>query len=178
MELAEYKTIHDQLQESQLLMKTSLQNISLLPATSENEIRQHITTAEMLKLQLLTLQNTLMDELDSWFQSCFSDKGQIVPAEVAHRKKVFKQKIFLLSTEVTALEKHHHSISDRQQQIGDNPSPHTALVLPLNPLNPLIPQEQTTSKYAAMMYTSNDGGRSFYGLKAAQHCSSCNQKVS
>ena len=51
------------------------------------------------------------------------------------------------------LEKHHHSISDRQQQIAGitNISPHSALVLPLHPLNPLIPQEQTTSKYAAMV---------------------------
>lgn len=177
-ELQEYKVVHDQLQECQLLKVPVRKDAPLPPATSENELEQQIATTEKLKLQLLTLQNTLMDELDSWLQSYYSK--DIVLAEVVHRKKkTFRQKISSLSTELCLLDKQQQTLSGRKQQLSSvqSSSPHTALVLPPHPLNPLIPQEQITSKYSAMIYTSSDGGRNFYPLKAAHHCLSCDQKT-
>ena len=43
--------------------------------------------------------------------------------------------------------------------------------------DPFIPQERIFSKYAAMLYTSNNQGRSFEEFKEAKFCSSCGEKV-
>ena len=43
--------------------------------------------------------------------------------------------------------------------------------------DPFIPQERVFSKYAAMVYTSNNQGRSFEEFKDAKYCPSCGEKV-
>lgn len=43
--------------------------------------------------------------------------------------------------------------------------------------DPFIPQERVFSKYAAMVYTSNNQGRSFEEVKGAKFCASCGEKV-
>ena len=43
--------------------------------------------------------------------------------------------------------------------------------------DPFIPQERIFSKYAAMLYTSNNQGRSFEEFKEAKFCQSCGEKV-
>lgn len=43
--------------------------------------------------------------------------------------------------------------------------------------DPFIPQERVFSKYAAMLYTSNNQGRSFEEFKDAKFCPSCGEKV-
>ncbi|XP_045189015.1 uncharacterized protein LOC123546637 isoform X2 [Mercenaria mercenaria] len=43
--------------------------------------------------------------------------------------------------------------------------------------DPFIPQERVFSKYAAMMYTSNNQGRSFEEFKEAKYCPSCGEKT-
>ena len=43
--------------------------------------------------------------------------------------------------------------------------------------DPFIPQERIFSKYAAMLYTSNNQGRSFEEFKEAKFCPSCGEKV-
>lgn len=43
--------------------------------------------------------------------------------------------------------------------------------------DPFIPQEQVFSKYAAMVYTSNNMGKSFDAFKEAEFCPSCGEKV-
>lgn len=62
-------------------------------------MEQHIIATEKLRFQLFTLQNSLIDgtqmkkssflaliifflDLDSWLQSCCSNKSQILPEEV------------------------------------------------------------------------------------------------
>lgn len=56
-------------------------------------------------------------------------------------------------TQLHLLDQHQQTLSERQRQLSNikTSSSHAALVLPLHPLNPLIPQEQQTSKYAAMV---------------------------
>lgn len=55
--------------------------------------------------------------------------------------------------QLRALDQHQQTLSDRQQQLRSvkKTAPHSALIVPFHPLNPLIPQEQRTSKYAAMV---------------------------
>nr|XP_022341506.1 uncharacterized protein LOC111135590 isoform X1 [Crassostrea virginica] len=43
--------------------------------------------------------------------------------------------------------------------------------------DPFIPQERVFSKYAAMLYTSNNQGRSFEEFKDAKFCPSCGEKT-
>ncbi|WAR22337.1 hypothetical protein MAR_016311 [Mya arenaria] len=43
--------------------------------------------------------------------------------------------------------------------------------------DPFIPQERVFSKYAAMVYTSNNQGKSFEEFKDAKFCPSCGEKV-
>ncbi|KAL4231540.1 hypothetical protein ACF0H5_009121 [Mactra antiquata] len=43
--------------------------------------------------------------------------------------------------------------------------------------DPFIPQERVFSKYAAMMYTSNNQGKSFEEFKDAKFCQSCGEKT-
>ncbi len=43
--------------------------------------------------------------------------------------------------------------------------------------DPFIVQERIFSKYAAMLYTS-DNGKSFHEFKDAKYCQSCGEKVS
>lgn len=43
--------------------------------------------------------------------------------------------------------------------------------------DPFIPQERVFSKYAAMMYTSNNLGKSFEEFKEAKYCPSCGEKT-
>ncbi|XP_060587658.1 uncharacterized protein LOC132743149 isoform X3 [Ruditapes philippinarum] len=43
--------------------------------------------------------------------------------------------------------------------------------------DPFIPQERVFSKYAAMMYTSNNHGKSFEEFKEAKYCPSCGEKT-
>lgn len=43
--------------------------------------------------------------------------------------------------------------------------------------DPFIPQERVFSKYAAMLYSSNNQGRSFEEFKDAKFCPSCGEKV-
>lgn len=44
-------------------------------------------------------------------------------------------------------------------------------------VDPFIPQERIFSKYAAMMYTSDNNGKSFHEFKDARYCPSCGEKV-
>ncbi|XP_064602471.1 uncharacterized protein LOC135468255 [Liolophura sinensis] len=44
-------------------------------------------------------------------------------------------------------------------------------------MDPFIPQERVFSKYAAMMYTSNNGGKTFHEFKEAHFCASCGEKT-
>jgi hypothetical protein len=44
-------------------------------------------------------------------------------------------------------------------------------------VDPFIPQERVFSKYAAMLYTSNNAGKTFEELKDAKFCTSCGEKV-
>ena len=43
--------------------------------------------------------------------------------------------------------------------------------------DPFIPQERVFSKYAAMLYTSNNSGKTFEEFKDAKYCASCGEKV-
>ena len=43
--------------------------------------------------------------------------------------------------------------------------------------DPFIPQERIFAKYAAMLYTSDNNGRTFHELKDAKYCASCGEKV-
>lgn len=43
--------------------------------------------------------------------------------------------------------------------------------------DPFIPQERVFSKYAAMVYTSNNQGKSYEEFKDAKYCPSCGEKV-
>lgn len=58
--------------------------------------------------------------------------------------------------QLSLLGQHERAISGRLEQLGHVPSgsDHSALVLPLHPFNPLIPQEQISSKYGAMVRQS------------------------
>ena len=44
-------------------------------------------------------------------------------------------------------------------------------------VDPFVPQERIFSKYATMMYTSDNNGKSFHEFKDARYCSSCGEKV-
>ena len=44
-------------------------------------------------------------------------------------------------------------------------------------LDPFIPQERVFCKYAAMIYTSNNGGKNFHEFNEADYCPSCGEKV-
>ncbi|KAK3096071.1 hypothetical protein FSP39_022738 [Pinctada imbricata] len=44
-------------------------------------------------------------------------------------------------------------------------------------MDPFIPQERVFSKYAAMLYTSNNQGKSFEEFKDAKFCTSCGEKT-
>ena len=44
-------------------------------------------------------------------------------------------------------------------------------------VDPFIPQERVFSKYAAMLYTSNNTGKTFEEFKDAKYCASCGEKV-
>ena len=44
--------------------------------------------------------------------------------------------------------------------------------------DPFIVNERFFSKYAAMMYTSDDNARTFHEVKDARYCASCGEKVS
>lgn len=43
--------------------------------------------------------------------------------------------------------------------------------------DPFIPQERVFSKYAAMLYTSNNSGKTFEEFKDAKYCASCGEKT-
>ena len=43
--------------------------------------------------------------------------------------------------------------------------------------DPFIPQERVFSKYAAMLYTTNNQGKTFEEFKDAKYCASCGEKV-
>ena len=59
----------------------------------------------------------------------------------------------MLHMQASLLEKHQQVLHERLEQLRGlkNTSVHSALVLPSHPLNPLIPQEQPSNKYAAMV---------------------------
>ena len=44
--------------------------------------------------------------------------------------------------------------------------------------DPFIPQERVFAKYAAMLYTSDNNGKTFHEFKDAKYCASCGEKVS
>ena len=44
--------------------------------------------------------------------------------------------------------------------------------------DPFIVQERVFSKYAAMMYTSDNNSKTFNEFKDAKYCGSCGEKVS
>ncbi|KAK7110079.1 uncharacterized protein [Littorina saxatilis] len=44
-------------------------------------------------------------------------------------------------------------------------------------VDPFIPQERVFSKYAAMLYTSNNIGKTFEEFKDAKYCASCGEKT-
>ena len=44
-------------------------------------------------------------------------------------------------------------------------------------MDPFIAQERVFSKYAAMLYTSPDGGKVYHEFKDAKYCASCGEKV-
>ncbi|PVD30283.1 hypothetical protein C0Q70_09547 [Pomacea canaliculata] len=46
-----------------------------------------------------------------------------------------------------------------------------------NTADPYIPQDRVFSKYAAMLYTSNNSGKTFEEFKDAKYCSSCGEKT-
>ncbi len=43
--------------------------------------------------------------------------------------------------------------------------------------DPFIAQERIFSKYAAMLYTSDNNGKTFHEFKDARFCPSCGEKV-
>lgn len=44
-------------------------------------------------------------------------------------------------------------------------------------MDPFVPQERIFSKYAAMLYSSDNNGRTYHEFKDAKYCSSCLEKV-
>ena len=43
--------------------------------------------------------------------------------------------------------------------------------------DPFIPHERVFAKYAAMLYSSDNGGKTFHEFKESKFCASCGEKV-
>lgn len=71
------------------------------------------------------------------------------------------------------------SLSTRKEQLStlDPSLSHQAIVTSHHPASPLVTQEQTLNKYAAMLYASSDNELSYYPAKEGKECLSCGDKV-
>ncbi|KAI0233898.1 hypothetical protein LSAT2_015868 [Lamellibrachia satsuma] len=103
--------------------------------------------------------------------------------------KLLRQHKTMLLEQLQALEESRPEVQMKARENRRNSRPHTqesGLSAGLdmddddddNPaLDPFIPQERVFCKYAAMIYTSNNGGKNFHEFNEADYCPSCGEKT-
>lgn len=181
-DLLKYKNTHENLQDALAKGKySSVPPETRVPATQKAQLLQHISTAEALRDNLLALQNTLMDEYDEVMNMHIQNHGSAVDAVLKGQQDRFKTSITGIYNELLLLQRHMDMLTKRinqmdQMETGSN-EPHRVITEHHHPHNPLVAQLQILNKYAIMIWTSADGGKSFYPLKESQICTTCGEKI-
>eukprot|EP00731_Ephydatia_muelleri_P020556 Em0013g283a len=181
--LMTYKNTHAKLQDVLAKAKSSslAPEKTRPPATKKGQLQQHISTAEALRDNLLALQNTLMDEYDETMNTHVQKHGSDVDTALKAQQDSFKKSITDVYNELLLLQRHTDMLTSRTHQMdlieSEIQEPHRMITEHHHPGNPLMAQLQILNKYAAMIWTSSDGGRSFYPLKESQLCATCGEKV-
>ncbi|XP_076436241.1 uncharacterized protein LOC143275834 [Babylonia areolata] len=144
------KVISQEMTDAEL----DLQEIELDEADQELEVVQHRfeqTVGSMLsELELLRKHNTMLMEQ---MQSLEESKPQVKKKDTGRSKNSDGKGESILWAGL-----------EEEQGQEDN-------------ADPFIPQERVFSKYAAMLYTSNNSGKTFEEFKDAKFCASCGEKT-
>ncbi|XP_064630986.1 uncharacterized protein LOC135489527 isoform X2 [Lineus longissimus] len=132
------------------------------------------------------------------------DEIEKVDQELQVKQTRFKKSIDELNTELELIKQHKTMLEEQLQILEENkpavaakkkkggkggksgptdPSKESLLTEGLDvdeeeaQPDPFIPQERVFSKYAAMMYTSTNQGKTFHEFKDAKYCPSCGEKT-
>lgn len=174
--------------EEQILtvMNTALEEFDKFLEGHKQELEEKVVTNEMTDAEL-DLQELELDEADQ-------------ELEVVQNR--FKQTVGAMLSELELLRKHNTMLMEQMQVLEESkPQPkkrdtgkskgsegkqgESILWAGLEEeegghdevADPFIPQERVFSKYAAMLYTSNNTGKTFEEFKDAKYCASCGEKT-
>ncbi|KAK7494886.1 hypothetical protein BaRGS_00013765 [Batillaria attramentaria] len=173
--------------EEQILtvMNTALEEFDKFLEGHKQELEEKVVTSEMTDAEL-DLQELELDEADQELEV------------VQHR---FEQTVGSMLSELELLRKHNTMLMEQLQVLEESkPQPkkkdtgrskgsegkHGESILwagleedegQEEMADPFIPQERVFSKYAAMLYTSNNTGKTFEEFKDAKYCASCGEKT-
>ncbi|KAL3864299.1 hypothetical protein ACJMK2_005992 [Sinanodonta woodiana] len=144
------------------------------------EIIEGMTDAE------LEAQEIDIDNADQQLESV-QDRFKNTIGDITNELLLLKQHSTMLMEQLQTLEQSHPTLmkklEKRQQEQQSLIKSDSILSAGLGEDNeeddsdPFIPQERVFSKYAAMLYTSNNQGRSFEEFKDAKFCPSCGEKT-
>ncbi|XP_065920739.1 uncharacterized protein [Dysidea avara] len=188
-ELKRFKDVHDGLQAAFSKSNDKPQNGKHSIATQRNHLRHSLRSSKILYNQLLEIQNKSIDEYEQYMNSHIDELSDIdnldAHVEIIRYQDQFKKSIGEVNeephTQISLTQTHIDKLQQRLDQLDKLHSSgeglQSAVSNSAHPANPLVPQEQILSKYAAMISTSPNKGKSFYPHRDAITCDSCGEKV-
>ncbi|ESO98340.1 hypothetical protein LOTGIDRAFT_159143 [Lottia gigantea] len=190
VESTRYSNLVSDIEAGQKLENQMLSVLNVAMEEYEKFLEEHETELEEKKIiedmtdAELDLQNMEIDDADQELQ-LVQDR--------------FKSTVNEMGTELELLKQHRAMLLEQLQKLEDSKTPQinekSKTSTPANrqdsrlaagliedepeqPMDdPFIPQERVFSKYAAMLYTSNNNGKSYDEFKEAKYCSSCGEKT-
>lgn len=165
------------------LLNTAVEEFDKFMETHKKELSDKVVSQDMTEAEL-DLQEIELDEADE-------------ELEIVQQR--FQQTVSSMMTELDLLCKHNSMLMEQLQVLEENkPQPKkieidhskssdgkTESILwagldeeeSQEVADPFVPQERVFSKYAAMVYASNNLGKTFEEFKDAKFCSSCGEKT-
>lgn len=174
--------------EEQILtvMNTALEEFDKFLEGHKQELEEKVVTNEMTDAEL-DLQELELDEADQELEVVQSRFEQTVSSMLSELELLRKHNTMLMEQlQVLEETKPQPKMKDTGRSKGpEGKQGESILWAGLEEdegageemADPFIPQERVFSKYAAMLYTSNNTGRTFEEFKDAKYCPSCGEKT-
>ncbi|XP_067657515.1 myosin-11-like [Haliotis asinina] len=178
--------------EQQLLtvLNTSMEEYDHFLEEHKEELETKVTTEDMTEAEF-EIQEMEIEDADQQLQAV-QERFQVTIGEMMTELGLLRQHNTMLMEQLQTLEenmppspaKREHKSNRLGTETGTKSRTDSILSAGLGEnemeetmTDPFIPQERVFSKYAAMIYTSNNTGKTFEEFKDAKYCPSCGEKT-
>ncbi|XP_046362334.2 uncharacterized protein LOC124139364 [Haliotis rufescens] len=176
--------------EQQLLtvLNTSMEEFDHFLEEHKEELESKVTTEDMTEAEF-EIQEMEIEDADQQLQTV-QERFQVTIGEMMTELGLLRQHNTMLMEQLQTLEENMPPSPSKKEhksnRLGIETGTKRDSILSAGlgegdmeetMTDPFIPQERVFSKYAAMIYTSNNTGKTFEEFKDAKYCPSCGEKT-